>query len=127
MTYRRKRILVVDDDEQILIVWRGALEKYADRWSIETALNGYEALELVRKTTYDLIVTDLRMPMMDGCELTVAIRHLAGDVPVVWITAYPEPDIMARAAQLSVSRFLSKPLPVDQIRQVVLQLLGNES
>jgi len=84
---KRKNILVVDDDEQILIVWRGALGGHAEHWHVETAQSGHEALEKIGTTVFDLIVTDLRMPGMDGCDLTVAVRHLMGDVPVIWITA----------------------------------------
>ncbi|MFN2184125.1 MAG: response regulator transcription factor, partial [Anaerolineae bacterium] len=90
-----KKILVVDDDEQILFVWRGALEGRAEQWQVETARDGQEALEKVQSTSFDLIVTDLMMPGMDGCDLTVAVRDLAGNVPVIWITAYPQPDAIA--------------------------------
>ena len=114
-----KKILVVDDDEQILFVWRGALEGRAEQWHVETARDGQEALEKVQSTSFDLIVTDLMMPGMDGCDLTVAVRDLAGNVPVIWITAYPQPDAIAKAEALAVRRFLNKPLSVAQIRQVV--------
>jgi CheY-like chemotaxis protein len=120
-----KRILVVDDDEQILLVWRGALEGRAEGWHVETARNGHEALEKVKSTSFDLIITDLRMPGMDGCDLTIAVRSLAGDVPVIWITAYPQPEAVAKAEALAVRRFLNKPLSIAQIRQVVAHALAN--
>ena len=127
MVDQRKHILVVDDDEQVLLVWCGALDRHADQWSVQTARDGYEALKLIRQTGYDLIVTDLRMPLMTGCELTKAIRSLAGDVPVVWFTAFPDPGVVARAAQLSVRCLLTKPLHVSQIRQVVAYILEQEN
>lgn len=118
-----KRILVVDDDEQILYVWRGALEGHAEEWQVETAQSGYEALEKVKTTPFDLIVTDLKMPGMDGCDLTVAIRRLAGNIPVIWITAFPQPGAQAKANALGVTQFLNKPIGVAQIRQLVTQAL----
>ena len=121
---KRKNILVVDDDEQILFVWRGALEGHAEHWHVETAQSGHEALEKIGTTAFDLIVTALRMPGMNGCDLTVAVRHLLGDVPVIWITAYPQPGALARAEALAVRRFLNKPMGVAQIRQVVAQVLA---
>jgi CheY-like chemotaxis protein len=124
---KRKNILVVDDDEQILIVWRGALGGHAEHWHVETAQSGHEALEKIGTTVFDLIVTDLRMPGMDGCDLTVAVRHLMGDVPVIWITAYPQPGALAKAETLAVRRFLNKPMGVAQIRQVVAQVLADEN
>jgi len=120
----RKNILVVDDDEQILLVWRGALEGYSGHWHVETAQTGQEALEKIRKADFDLVVTDLRMPGgMDGCDLTVAVRRLIGDVPVIWITAYPQREALARSEALDVRQLLNKPLGVAQIRQVVAQVL----
>ena len=121
---RRKSILVVDDDEQILLVWRGALEGHAKHWHVETAQSGPEALEKIQTASFDLVVTDIRMPGMDGCDLTMAVRQLLGDVPVIWITAYPQPGALALADDLDVCRFLSKPISVAQIRQVVAQVLA---
>lgn len=120
-----KTILVVDDDDQILIVWRGALEGHAEHWHVETAQSGPEALEKIRTTDFDLIITDLRLPGMDGCDLTAAIRCLIGDVPVIWITAHPQPGALARAKALAVRRFLNKPIGVAQIRQAVAQVLAD--
>ena len=121
----RKSILVVDDDEQILLVWCGALQGHAKHWHVETARSGQEALEKIRTTAFDLIVTDLRMPGMDGRDLTMAVRRLIGDIPVIWITAYAQPGALAMAEELAVRRFLNKPLSVAQIRQVVTQVLAS--
>ena len=122
---KRKSILVVDDDEQILLVWRGALEGVANHWHVETAQSGLEALEKIRTTCFDLLITDLRMPGMDGCALTRAARQLVGDIPVIWITAYAQPQALAMADDLDVRRFLNKPMSVGQIRQVVAQVLAD--
>jgi CheY-like chemotaxis protein len=118
-----KTILVVDDDEQILIVWRGALEGQPRHWHVVTARSGDEALDRIGTTAFDLIVTDLRLPGMDGCDLTVAIRHRLGNVPVIWITAYPHREALARSEALAVRRLLHKPLTVAQIREAVAQVL----
>ena len=124
-TYEResKRILVVDDDDQILFVWRGALEGHAKEWQVETAQSGHEALEKIKTTPFDLIVTDLKMDGMDGCDLTVAVRRLVGNVPVIWITAYPEPGAQAKAGALGVARLVNKPIGIARIRQIVVQAL----
>ena len=121
---RRKSILVVDDDQQILLVWRGALEGHTKHWHVETAQSGPEALEKIGAASFDLVVTDIRMPGMSGCDLTMAVRQLIGDVPVIWITAYPQPEALALADDLDVCRFLNKPMGVAQIRQVVAQVLA---
>ena len=122
---KRKSILVVDDDEHVLFVWRGALEGLAKHWHVETAQSGHEALEKIRTTAFDLLITDLRMPGMDGCDLTKAARQLIGDIPVIWITAYAQPQALTLADNLNVRRFLNKPMSVAQIRQVVTQVLAD--
>jgi len=124
---KQKQVLVVDDDEQILIVWRGALEERAEQWHVETARSGHEALEKIGSIAFDLIITDLRMPGMDGCDLTVAVRQLVGDVPVIWITAYPQAGVLARASSLAVHRLLNKPLTVAQMRQIVAEALDGKN
>jgi DNA-binding NtrC family response regulator len=124
---KQKRILVVDDDDQILTVWRGALLKYAERWCVETARCGHEGLEALQRTSFDLVVTDLRMPGITGRDLTEAVRRMVGNVPVIWITAFPQSDIQANAEALGVHSLLYKPLSITQMRQAVLNVLGNEN
>ncbi|MGC9357233.1 MAG: response regulator [Anaerolineae bacterium] len=119
----RKQILVVDDDEQILFVWRGALARYADRWCVKTARNGGDALDLVTQTPFDLIVTDIKMPGMNGCELTSAVRRLDEKVAVLWITCFPDADLHEKADRLDVRDCLIKPLSITQIRKVVAEAL----
>ena len=71
-----KRILVVDDEEQVVSVLRDSLRKLGQDYEIVTAQNGYDALEVVKKTSFDLVITDLKMPGMNGLELTEAIHTL---------------------------------------------------
>ncbi len=105
------------------MVWRDALKKHADRWAVETASSGTQALARFAAAPFDLVVTDLKMPQMDGCQLTEAIRLLDRDVPIIWITAFPEPDSEAKARSLAVYCCLNKPVSVSQIRQTVSDVL----
>ena len=121
----RRRILIVDDEEQVLFVWRLALEKLAGICTVETARNGHEALHKMEQDPFDLVITDLRMPGLSGQELTQELKALQPELPVVWITAYRSVDIDAEATQLRVTRCLDKPMTVAQIRQIVPQVLGS--
>lgn len=109
----------MEDDEQVLFVWRSALQKLTNRVHVETARNGTEALYQIGKAPFDLVITDLRMPGLSGQELTRAIRRLRPDLPVIWITAYRSAEIDAEAKRLQVICCLDKPLTVAQIRQMV--------
>jgi CheY-like chemotaxis protein len=123
--HRPQRILVVDDDVTSLMILHDALSKHRAYWEVETAPNGTEALQRFARDRFDLVVTDLKMPHMDGCQLTEAIRILDKTVPVLWITAFPEPNSEAKARRLGVCRCLHKPVSVAEIRRVVTEILGN--
>lgn len=119
----RRRILIVDDEEQVLFVWRNALQRLTNRVHVETARNGDEALHRIELAPFDLVITDLRMPGLSGQALTRAIRKLRPEQHVIWITAYRSLEIDAEAKRLEVVCCLDKPLTVAQIRQVVPQML----
>lgn len=120
---RRRRILIVDDEEQVLFVWCSALQRLNNKIQVETARNGDEALHRIEQAPFDLVITDLRMPGLSGQELTRAIRNLRPELLVIWITAYRSVEIDAEAKRLEVICCLDKPLTVAQIRQVVPQML----
>lgn len=111
-----KRILVVDDEEQVIFVLRNSLKKLGDMYEVVTATNGQEALDKARNAPFDLLITDLKMPGMSGVALTEAIRTIDPDMKVVWVTAYDQWE--AEAKRLGVYRYVLKPLDVDEIRRI---------
>ncbi|HSJ53391.1 MAG TPA: response regulator [Anaerolineae bacterium] len=113
-----KRILVVDDDDQVLFVWSNALASARDI-TLVTALDGQEALEILDRDGFDVVITDLRMPRMDGYQLTEAIRRHDPDVIIIWLTGYRDPSRAPMEARLQVYRCVDKPLTVAQIRSLV--------
>ena len=119
----KKRILVVDDDEQVLFVWRHALAKMASTYQVETATSGRAAVQAVTRSPFDLIVTDLSMEGMSGQELTQVIRGINPCVAIVWMTGYPTLAALEDAQRLSVHCCLYKPFPLSRIRQVVSEAL----
>jgi CheY-like chemotaxis protein len=121
-----KRILIVDDEEKILFVLRHALARLGESCQVQTAENGRQALEMVRAAPFDLVVTDLRMPEMDGIALTQALRELDGSPKVIWMTAYRCCTQVADMKRLDVRCCLDKPIEIGDIRRVVSKVLwGN--
>jgi len=118
-----RHILVVDDDERVLFILRRTLVRLGDEHKIVTAQNGQEALEKVKQTFFDVVITDLVMPGTDGVALTEALRAQSPDTIVIWVTAYGCHRFNSEAARLSVYECLEKPLRVADIREAVRKAL----
>ena len=93
----KARILAVDDEKIVLDSLRKMLALAG--YSIDTVEDGREALGLVSKRDYDFVFTDLKMPGMDGVEVTQAVRHLRPDIDVVVITGYATIETAVLAAE----------------------------
>ena len=83
-------ILVVDDEKNYLLVLSAVLED--EGYEVLTALGGEEALEIQKESDLDLILTDMKMPAMDGIELLENIKSKDPDLPVIMMTAYGTVD-----------------------------------
>jgi CheY-like chemotaxis protein len=82
------RLLVVDDEENIRILFKEELEE--DGYEVEVAGNGFEALDKMKETNFDLIVLDIKMPGMDGIQTLNAVKKINKDQPVILCSAYGE-------------------------------------
>jgi two-component system response regulator HydG len=118
-----QNILVVDDEEQILFILSSALSRLGDRCKVMTFSSGQQALEQARTTPFDLMLTDLRMPDMDGAALTEAVQAIYPQIVIIWMTAYGCPATRSQAERLGVYRCLDKPLEIAEIRQIVREAL----
>jgi CheY-like chemotaxis protein len=118
-----KRVLVVDDEDKILFVVRRALARLGEDCEVQTASDGRQALEMARDAPFDLVVTDLRMPGMDGIELTQALRDLDGNPVVIWMTAYGGCTKTAEMERLRVRCCLDKPIEIGDMRRIVSEVL----
>ena len=111
------RILLVDDEPEILEFYKDALESV--NWILETAGDGAQALEMIKGTRYDLILSDISMPQMDGISLLRRIRETDLDVPVIFVTAAPAVETAMKAIEYGALRYLTKPVQPKALRQVV--------
>jgi DNA-binding NtrC family response regulator len=119
----QRRILIVDDDPRVLLVIRTTLDRMNESYKTVTASNGREALEEIKKDTFDLIITDVRMPGINGIKLTEAVRAANTQTSVIWITAYGHYNLDQEIKGLNVFRCLNKPLRIGEIRQTVIKAL----
>ena len=118
---QQKRILIVDDDEMLLNLLSSMITMMD--FGVDTAASGEEAIhEFVRKP-YDIVVTDLNMPGMDGWSLARRIKNLSPDTPVVLATADAKKRILGKIADSSVDMVLFKPFGFKEFRFTVQKIL----
>lgn len=116
------RILLVDDDESYIHLLSIILESKGIEATVAT--NGLQALNLLGKTPYRMLVTDCNMPGMDGIELATKAKALYPEIQIVMITCDLLSDIIESAAQAGISRILSKPINVMQLLAIIRTTLG---
>jgi len=109
----KARILSVDDEPVVLDSLRKMLA--LGGYSIDTVESGPEALGLIRKRDYDFVFTDLKMPGMDGVEVTKAVRHLRPDIDVVVITGYATIETAVETVRLGAMDYIEKPFTEDEL------------
>ena len=109
----KARILAVDDEAIILDSFRKIL--VVAGYSIDTVEKGREALGLILKRDYDFVFTDLKMPEMDGLEVTKAVKHLRPDIDVIVITGYASIETAVETMKYGAMDYVQKPFTEDEL------------
>ncbi len=112
-----RQVLVVDDEAVIREGMRRILE--SDGYCVETSASGKTALEKMQERDFDVVITDLKMPGMDGIEVLKAIKILQPDVPVLMITGYATVDTAVEAMKYGAFDYIAKPFTLEQISEKV--------
>ena len=116
---QRQVVLVVDDEEQIRTLWR----RFLTRWGYETDLaeNGQQGLEKIRRNSYDLVITDLTMPVMTGNELVHVLQEEQPDLDIIVTTGFGTIEVAVDMMKAGVREFITKPISFKHAEQVVLK------
>ena len=116
------RILIVDDEERM----RHLLSMMLDRKGYQTrvAADGVEALDLVGQTPFDMVITDIKMPRLDGIKLLRKIMEMEIPPPVVFITAYATVESAVEAMRQGAVDYITKPFEEERILLTVEKVLG---
>jgi CheY-like chemotaxis protein len=118
--FPQRRILVVDDEPLVCDAVKMMLD--FDGHLVETASSGKDALAMLEKTQFDLVITDFEMPEMKGDELAAAIKARAPNQRVVMITAYAE-MLQASDNPLSgIDHIISKPFLLENLREAIAKV-----
>lgn len=114
-----KKILVVDDDADICEIFSEILSNY----QTQTANDGQRALEILDKVKFDLVVSDISMPQMNGLQLLEALRQKKIQVPVIFVTGFADTTKMRQAWKLGAFDFIDKPVDASYLVSVVKKAL----
>ena len=120
--------LLIVDDESIIRETIAAMvrRKYPEQFHIFLASNGREALSLVTSESVELVLADIKMPVMDGLKATQQIRRSGSRVPIIAVTAYAYDRDRQKALEAGCDEYLAKPLTGDTLRQTLHRLLAGE-
>jgi len=117
----QERVLIVDDEEQMRDLLAKILEK--NGFQVSMAGDGNQALALLEKEPVDLVVTDVRMPGMDGMEALKAIKELSPEVVVIIMTAFGSIDQAVQAVKEGAYDYISKPFKIDEMLLTIKKAL----
>ncbi|MBU4427602.1 MAG: response regulator [Desulfobacterales bacterium] len=122
---RKQTILVVDDEAMILRVFERLLSK--EGYTVLTASNGKEALELVRKKSLELVILDLKLPDMSGIDILRRIKRPRENPEVIVITGYGTMKTARAAMRLGAYDYITKPFDDNYVRSLVKDALSPAS
>jgi len=115
------RILVIDDEMIVCESCQRILEEEA--YEVEIALSGREAFEKMKENPFDIVMTDLKMPEIDGMEVLKKFRKEYPDAIIIMITGYGTAQTAAEALKLGAFGYLPKPFTPDEVSLVVKKAL----
>jgi CheY-like chemotaxis protein len=115
-------LMIVDDNEGV----RHLVSRWLERagFTVSQAKDGAEALEKIKQEPPDIVIADIRMPRINGLELTRMIKRDFPNIKVVLMTAYSSPQTIAQAKREGVDDYLEKPFTQDQVEKVARGVLS---
>ncbi len=122
-----KNVLLVDDDTEMLHALKEGFKKYQESFAVVLAEDGLQALERLKRNIISLVVTDLKMPHMDGFELLAHIMGNYPDIPVIIITGYSTPEMEQLAREGGAVGYIAKPFLIENLARQILTTLRKES
>ncbi len=121
MLPEKKQVLIVDDEPNLRKILSAQLTR--DGYDVLTAEDGEQGLALLRENHIDMVITDLKMPKVDGMQLLREALTEMPDLPIVMITAHGTVDTAVEALKLGAFDYLTKPFDKDEVRQIVAKAL----
>ncbi|NLU49058.1 MAG: response regulator [Syntrophomonadaceae bacterium] len=117
-----QKVLIVDDQKGI----RKLLEELFKKEGLDVmvAADGREAISMVEGYVPDIILMDVKMPNMNGLEAAQEILRINQNIPIVMMTAYGETEVVKKALEIGVKKYITKPFDIVVVRDMVKEILG---
>ena len=122
-----KKVLIVDDDGEMLNALQEGFARYEDTFAILTAQNGERAIDELKNNSISLVVTDLKMPGIDGLGVLQHVMENCPDIPVIIMTAYSTPDMEKLAREGGAVGYIAKPFMLENLAKKIMATLRQES
>lgn len=116
----KPRLLLVDDDKNTLDGLIKILSR--DGFSVSGVLSAYDALNLISRESFDIVLTDMQMPGMGGLSLIHEVRKMDLPIAIVVITAYSSEKTAAEAAKYGADYYLKKPVNIEELKLIIGRL-----
>ena len=115
------KILVVDDEEGARELFNTILTD--EGYEVTLANDGRDALSCMQGNSFDLVVTDIKMPGMDGLQLLQELRKAGSQADVIMVTAYGEVESYLKAMSLGAAEYINKPIRIKELKRIVNKVL----
>jgi len=117
----QEKVLVVDDEENARIALRAILQQ--EGYQVDSVANGYEALEFLRQHKVNVVISDLKMPEMNGLSFLRELNRRYPSTRVIMVTAYGGVESYLEAIQLGAFEYIHKPVKVDELKYIMHKML----
>ena len=117
------KLLLVEDDAQLLYIVRSGLEDMIGGYEVLTAVNGQEGLRQWKEQTPDIIVSDIEMPVMNGFDMVSKIRQTDGRTPIIFASGLLSPKDLMHGYQVGANNYIKKPYTPEELNEHIQALL----
>lgn len=121
------KIVIAEDHQALIDGMKIFIENEADMQVVGEANNGEELIEIVRKTIPDVVLTDIRMPKMDGITATNAIKSVFPEVKIIAFSMFEQEDAIAQMRRAGASGYIMKNLPMHAVVDAIRKVMDEES
>ncbi|HSB05604.1 MAG TPA: response regulator [Thermodesulfobacteriota bacterium] len=125
MNEDKKRILIVEDDEEMRALLRDVIEE--EGYKTDSVNNGSEAFRKLVKESFDLIITDIRMPGLTGLDILPGMKKLHPEAPIIVVTAFGSEEIQRKAFERGANAYLEKPIHFQTLRTLIDGMFSKQS